>query len=283
MHFNFINIDYYASISSISHKILSRILERNIDFKPVGGYRPLPSESPRSFSSSWVSLSPILTPSRLALFRCDSSFSSSSSPSFSPLKLLHGGSDGAGNVSFVRGPVSAGSSNHLFPSSLGYIWLYTPSHFASPLASSPVTRSPNTFLRLLMSFLFSLHLPSPTTSSYHPRLYYTLFSARVSYHWPVLALEITPRFLAASRVHEWTRSNRLEAWRRRGVTEPGLSDLRMGRFGAHLSTTTPFDLASSTTPKTWTLGRQNYAIAHDYIGSSALASRRCTRHGEGEL
>jgi len=223
----------------------------------MGGYRPLPSELPRPFSSSWVSLSSILTLSRLALLRYDSFFFFSF--------LLSSGD--AGNVSFVRGPVFAGSSNHLFPSSLGHIWLYTPSRF------SPRVLTRNSFSQYVLLFSHIVpflaclpsRLPSRPTSI-------RLFSTGVSYGRPALALEITPRFLAASRVHEWTRPNRSEVWRRQGVTEPGLSDLRTGRFGAHLSTTTktrmratttPFDLASSTTPKIWTLGRQSYAAARD--------------------
>lgn len=78
----------------------------------------------------------------------------------------------------------------------------------------------------------------------------------------------------------WMNCGRI-AQRHGGDTGPGLSDLRADRFGMHQSTTTkkttrtratttPFDLASSTTPKTWTLGRQSYAVAHDHVGSSAL-------------
>lgn len=70
---------------------------------------------------------------------------------------------------------------------------------------------------------------------------------------------------------------------------PSLARLTFARIdsGVHLSTTTkktrtratttPFDLASSITPKTWTLGRQSYAVAHDHVGSSALASVHETR------
>ncbi|KAL0121977.1 hypothetical protein PUN28_007044 [Cardiocondyla obscurior] len=45
----------------------------------------------------------------------------SSSLSFFPFELLAGSPGDAGNVSFVREPVPVSSSNHLFPSSLGYI------------------------------------------------------------------------------------------------------------------------------------------------------------------
>lgn len=101
------------------NKITSRILDRVTEtLESVGGYRPhrnhqnpfLPPES--AF--------PPFSPSRVSRSSDTIPFSPSP-PSFSPLELLDGGSGDAGNVSFVRGPVSAGSSNHLFPSSLGYI------------------------------------------------------------------------------------------------------------------------------------------------------------------
>lgn len=143
------------------NKITSRILDRVTEtLESVGGYRPhrnhqnpfLPPES--AF--------PPFSPSRVS-HSSDTIPFSPSPPSFSPLELLDGGSGDAGNVSFVRGPVSAGSSNHLFPSSLGYIWLCAPTRSASAprvLTRNPFSQYAPPSSRAVPFLSLSLRLPS---------------------------------------------------------------------------------------------------------------------------
>lgn len=167
-----------------------------------------------------------------------------------------------------------------------YIYMYIYSLPRPRLCNSFLTLAVSLNLsRLVFRFIFySYSILRPPSIGLH------LFSGGVSCNWLgqvvgrlPLALEITPQFLAASRVHEWTRPNRSEA--RGGEIEESptwaysSSDLRAGRFGACISTTrmatattTPFDLASSTTPpKSWTLGRPSYAAARDYLVTSVFS------------
>ncbi|KAL0121978.1 hypothetical protein PUN28_007045 [Cardiocondyla obscurior] len=75
------------------------------------------------------------------------------------------------------------------------------------------------------------------------------------------------------------------AQRHREVFELSSPDLHADRFDVasidgKKTRTTPFDLASSTTTKIWTLGRQNYAVAHDHVDPSGFG---VGAHGGEEL
>lgn len=231
-----------------------RILDtRNIGFRAGGR---LPASSIGITRSLFFLLTQPFLHSHPLASRYDSFFSSSSSspsPPFSPLELLDGSSGDAGNVSFVREPVSAGSSNHLFPSSLGYTYDYV---LHLPFASYPTTRSPNTpppippFSRSFSRFVLHLtyHLAQPPSIVLHP-----FFGRRVPVR-PAAGSRTrnTNAPVPGSLSSPWMNAaESLRGMEEREVTEPGLSDLRADRFGVHLSTDDEDDEDESDDDPVW--------------------------------
>lgn len=158
----------------------------------MGGYRPPPSESPDPFLPPDSAFSPFSL-SRVSHSRSTSFFSSLCVPR---IARRHCGSGGAGNVSFVRGPVSTGSSNHLFPSSRLYTTICTP-HPASSVRvfpGNPFSQHLPSSRAVLFSRLSTLPFPPC-----HPRSCYVFFRCIVR---PAGTRNNPSRFLAASRVHE---------------------------------------------------------------------------------